>query len=98
MHLDWRRRLQVALGSARGLAYLHELADPPIIHRDVKSSNILLDENLSAKVSDFGLSKLVSDTGRGTISSQVKGTLVSILGFCKLRCRTDTNKCNQHRQ
>ncbi|XP_006300598.2 probable leucine-rich repeat receptor-like protein kinase At5g49770 [Capsella rubella] len=73
--LDWRRRLRVALGSARGLAYLHELADPPIIHRDVKSTNILLDENLTAKVADFGLSKLVSDCTKGHVSTQVKGTL-----------------------
>ncbi|WOK95894.1 putative leucine-rich repeat receptor-like protein kinase [Canna indica] len=73
--LDWRRRLRVALGSARGLAYLHELADPPIIHRDVKSSNILLDESLNAKVADFGLSKLVSDNEKGHVSTQVKGTL-----------------------
>jgi serine/threonine protein kinase len=75
--LDWKRRLRVALGSARGLAYLHELADPPIIHRDVKSTNILLDENLTAKVADFGLSKLVSDCTKGHVSTQVKGTLVS---------------------
>ncbi|XP_024009036.1 probable leucine-rich repeat receptor-like protein kinase At5g49770 isoform X2 [Eutrema salsugineum] len=73
--LDWKRRLRVALGSARGLAYLHELADPPIIHRDVKSTNILLDENLTAKVADFGLSKLVSDCNKGHVSTQVKGTL-----------------------
>ncbi|GAA0142250.1 transmembrane signal receptor [Lithospermum erythrorhizon] len=75
IHLDWKRRLHLALGSARGLAYLHELADPPIIHRDVKSTNILLDEHLTAKVADFGLSKLVSDTSKGHISTQVKGTL-----------------------
>ncbi|XP_059454438.1 leucine-rich repeat receptor protein kinase HPCA1-like [Corylus avellana] len=75
IHLDWKRRLRVALGSARGLAYLHELANPPTIHRDVKSTNILLDENLTAKVSDFGLSKLVSDTFKGYVSTQVKGTL-----------------------
>ncbi|XP_052172513.1 leucine-rich repeat receptor protein kinase HPCA1 isoform X1 [Diospyros lotus] len=75
IYLDWKRRLRIALGSARGLAYLHELADPPIIHRDVKSSNILLDENLTAKVADFGLSKLVSDSGKGHVSTQVKGTL-----------------------
>ncbi|GJN31365.1 hypothetical protein PR202_gb19754 [Eleusine coracana subsp. coracana] len=75
LHLDWKKRLRVALGAARGLAYLHELADPPIIHRDVKSSNILMDEHLTAKVADFGLSKLVTDSERGHVSTQVKGTL-----------------------
>ncbi|KAK9705096.1 hypothetical protein RND81_07G033600 [Saponaria officinalis] len=75
IHLDWKRRLRVALGSARGLAYLHDLANPPIIHRDVKSTNILLDENMTAKVSDFGLCKLVSDGAKGHVSTQVKGTL-----------------------
>lgn len=75
LHLDWKKRLRVTLGAARGLAYLHELADPPIIHRDVKSSNILMDEHLTAKVADFGLSKLVSDSEKGHVSTQVKGTL-----------------------
>lgn len=58
---------------------MHELANPPIIHRDIKSTNILLDEHLNAKVADFGLSKLVSYSGKGYVSTQVKGTLVSSL-------------------
>uniref|UniRef100_A0A803M3M9 non-specific serine/threonine protein kinase n=1 Tax=Chenopodium quinoa TaxID=63459 RepID=A0A803M3M9_CHEQI len=72
--LKWTKRLKVALGAARGLAYLHELAEPPIIHRDIKSENILLDDHLNAKVADFGLSKLLSNDG-DHVSSQVKGTM-----------------------
>ncbi|GAB4832446.1 Leucine-rich repeat receptor protein kinase hpca1, partial [Ancistrocladus abbreviatus] len=75
VYLDWKRRLRIALGSARGLAYLHELANPPIIHRDVKSNNILLDDKLNAKFGDFGLGKLVSDGSKGPVSTQVKGTM-----------------------
>ncbi|KNA06609.1 hypothetical protein SOVF_179430, partial [Spinacia oleracea] len=76
IRMDWIRRLMVTLGSARGLQYLHELADPPIIHRDIKSNNILLDERLTAKVADFGLSKLFGDTDqKGYVTTQVKGTM-----------------------
>ncbi|XP_010930348.3 leucine-rich repeat receptor protein kinase HPCA1 [Elaeis guineensis] len=75
VHLDWKRRLRVALGAARGLAYLHELANPPIVHRDIKSSNILLDDHLNAKVSDFGLSKPMGDDTKGYVTTQVKGTM-----------------------
>ncbi|XP_010252250.1 PREDICTED: probable leucine-rich repeat receptor-like protein kinase At5g49770 [Nelumbo nucifera] len=75
VRLDWTRRLRVALGSARGLAYLHEHANPPIIHRDIKSTNILLDERLNAKVADFGLSKLMADNEKDHVSTQVKGTM-----------------------
>ncbi|CAL4896521.1 unnamed protein product [Urochloa decumbens] len=75
VRLDWRRRLRVVLGAAKGIAYLHELADPPIVHRDIKSSNVLLDERLNAKVSDFGLSKPLGEDGRGQVTTQVKGTM-----------------------
>ena len=78
MQLDWMRRLGIALDDARGLTYLHELASPPIIHRDGKSNNILLDDHFNAKVADFGLSKLLSDEDKGYVSTQVKGTLVSV--------------------
>lgn len=75
-------RLRIALDSAKGILYLHTEADPPIIHRDIKANNILLDSKFTAKVSDFGMSKLapVSD-GKGVrtdqISTAVRGTPVS---------------------
>ncbi|KAL2460629.1 Leucine-rich repeat protein kinase family protein [Abeliophyllum distichum] len=75
IRLDWIRRLRIALGAARGLQYLHDLANPPIIHRDIKSTNILLDERLNAKVTDFGLSKLMGEPEKGYVTTQVKGTM-----------------------
>ena len=73
IRLDWMGRLRVAHGAARGLFYLHEQVDPTIIHRDIKSNNILLDESLNAKVADFGLSKPMFDSQRNYVSTQVKG-------------------------
>ncbi|THG13869.1 hypothetical protein TEA_022015 [Camellia sinensis var. sinensis] len=75
IRLDWMRRLRIALGAARGLQYLHELANPPIIHRDIKSNNILLDEYLNAKVSDFGVAKSIGDPENCHITTQIKGTM-----------------------
>ncbi|KAJ7526733.1 hypothetical protein O6H91_16G021500 [Diphasiastrum complanatum] len=72
--LDWATRLRIALDAARGLEYLHECVTPPIIHRDFKSSNILLDDNFHAKVSDFGLAKLGSAEIGGHVSTRVLGT------------------------
>ncbi|EXB54099.1 putative LRR receptor-like serine/threonine-protein kinase [Morus notabilis] len=58
MHLDWPTRKKILLGIARGLAYLHEESRLKIVHRDIKATNVLLDRDLNAKISDFGLAKL----------------------------------------
>ncbi|XP_024995784.1 LRR receptor-like serine/threonine-protein kinase FEI 1 [Cynara cardunculus var. scolymus] len=71
--LDWDARLNIILGAAKGLAYLHHDCSPRIIHRDIKSSNILLDGNLEARVSDFGLAKLLEDE-ESHITTIVAGT------------------------
>ncbi|XP_048130083.1 probable LRR receptor-like serine/threonine-protein kinase At1g56140 isoform X3 [Rhodamnia argentea] len=74
LNLDWATRYDICLGVARGLAYLHEESRLRIVHRDVKASNILLDSNLTPKISDFGLAKLYDDK-KTHISTRVAGTI-----------------------
>ncbi|KAI5555563.1 hypothetical protein BDE02_19G090500 [Populus trichocarpa] len=73
--LNWRERLQIAVDAAQGLEYLHNGCRPPIVHRDLKSSNILLTENLQAKIADFGLSKAFATEGDSHVITDPAGTL-----------------------
>lgn len=76
--LSWSTRMKIAVGAARGLEYLHCKADPPVIYRDLKSANILLDNDFNPKLSDFGLAKL-GPVGENThVSTRVMGTY----GYC----------------
>lgn len=71
--LSWEARMKVILGTAKALAYLHEAIEPKVVHRDIKSSNILIDDEFNAKVSDFGLAKLLG-SGKSHVTTRVMGT------------------------
>ncbi|KAF2318140.1 hypothetical protein GH714_001072 [Hevea brasiliensis] len=77
--LDWDARVKIALGAARGLAYLHEDSSPRVIHRDFKASNILLEHDFTPKVSDFGLARTAMDEENRHISTRVMGTFGSLI-------------------
>ncbi|XP_010924676.1 uncharacterized protein [Elaeis guineensis] len=72
--LDWSTRLRIAVDVARGLCYMHHGCSPPVVHRDVKSSNILLDSEFRAKVADFGLARVLIRLGEANTVSAVAGT------------------------
>ncbi|KAI8549301.1 hypothetical protein RHMOL_Rhmol06G0015100 [Rhododendron molle] len=76
--LSWSTRMKIAVGAARGVEYLHCKANPPVIYRDLKSANILLDENFNPKLSDFGLAKLGPVGDNTHVSTRVMGTY----GYC----------------
>lgn len=70
--------MKIATGAAQGLEYLHDTANPQIIYRDLKTSNILLDADFNPKLSDFGLAKVGSTEGKDNVSTRVMGTY----GYC----------------
>ncbi|KAG6433271.1 hypothetical protein SASPL_104879 [Salvia splendens] len=72
---SWKVRIKISLDAARGIEYLHNYAVPPIIHRDIKSSNILLDSNWAARVSDFGLSLMGQEEDRDYQPTKAAGTV-----------------------
>ncbi|AEE85598.1 root hair specific 16 [Arabidopsis thaliana] len=72
--LSWEKRLHIAIDSAQGLEYLHHGCRPPIVHRDVKTANILLNDNLEAKIADFGLSKVFPEDDLSHVVTAVMGT------------------------
>ncbi|CAA6673875.1 unnamed protein product [Spirodela intermedia] len=74
LELDWRNRRKICIGIARGLAYLHEESMLKIVHRDIKTTNVLLDKDLNAKISDFGLAKLDEEENTH-ISTRIAGTM-----------------------
>ncbi|KAH9314236.1 hypothetical protein KI387_022863, partial [Taxus chinensis] len=71
--LTWEARMKIIFGTAKALAYLHEALEPKVVHRDIKSSNILIDHDFNAKVSDFGLAKLLG-SGKTHVTTRVMGT------------------------
>ena len=74
LKLDWPARQKICLGIARGLAFLHEESTLKIVHRDIKSTNVLLDRDLNPKISDFGLAKLDEEENTH-ISTRIAGTM-----------------------
>ncbi|KAI0496495.1 hypothetical protein KFK09_022812 [Dendrobium nobile] len=89
--LDWPGRVGIAIGAAQGLSYLHHECSPPVVHRDVKSSNILLDSKLRPKIADFGLARIMARPGEKQHSTAV---VVGSFGYMAPECGY-TNKVNE---
>jgi len=73
--LNWRKRYEIIIGIARGLLYLHQDSKLTIIHRDLKTSNILLDSQLNPKISDFGVARIVEGDHSSITTEEIAGTM-----------------------
>eukprot|EP00253_Pinus_taeda_P030974 PITA_30974 len=81
--MTWPTRMKIAVGTAQGLAYMHEESEERIVHRDIKASNILLDKDFNAKIADFGLAKIF-DNDETHVTTRVAGTLF-LTSLCLLQ-------------
>ena len=79
--MEWERRYKIIVGIARGLLYLHQDSQFRVVHRDLKASNILLDQDMNPKISDFGLAKLFSGSQTQGNTSRISGTLYTKKAF-----------------